>query len=92
MQRGVGRMPLPRQERPFSEKLKAFFRVGRSQGFPRPGEDTLVLSSDTLSELAREQPVAGRLKVVRELQNQVCNCTYARNCTSTSTSTCTCTR
>ena len=35
-------MPPPRQERPFSEKLKAFFRVGRSQGFPRPGEDTLV--------------------------------------------------
>ena len=31
-----------RVEKPFSEKLKAFFRVGRTQGFSRHQEDELV--------------------------------------------------
>ena len=36
-----------RVEKPFSEKLKAFFRVGRTHGFPRPQEDELVCKGDS---------------------------------------------
>ena len=53
LSRGVGRdlkgpqfggpmMPHTRQEKPFSEKLKAFFRVGKTHGFPRHQEAELV--------------------------------------------------
>ena len=44
----VSKMPNSRhesarqKEKPFAEKLKAFFRVGRTHGFPRPQEDELV--------------------------------------------------
>ena len=79
-------MPHTRQEKPFSEKLKAFFRVGKTHGFPRHQEAELVgdillyhvtplalqvLSSETLSELGQDQALATRLRVVRELQGQV---------------------
>ena len=46
--RNVLKMPNSRhessrqKEKPFAEKLKAFFRVGRTHGFPRPQEDELV--------------------------------------------------
>ena len=64
-------MPNTKQEKPFSEKLKAFFRVGKSSGFPHPGSCELVLSPEVVEELSTTQPVSTRLKAIKELGGQV---------------------
>ena len=50
-----------RVEKPFSEKLKAFFRVGRTHGFPRPEEDELVCKLYYRSLLDEELKVLKRV-------------------------------
>jgi len=64
-------MPHTKQEKPFSEKLKAFFRVGKSSGFPHPESCELVLSQDVVEELSTTQPVSTRLKTIKDLGSQV---------------------
>jgi len=64
-------MPHTKQEKPFSEKLKAFFRVGKSSGFPHAGSCELVLSPEVVEELSINQPVSTRLKTIKELGAQV---------------------
>jgi len=64
-------MPHTKQEKPFSEKLKAFFRVGKSSGFPHPGSCELVLTPEVVEELSITQPVSTRLKTLKDLGGQV---------------------
>ena len=58
-------MPNSRQDKPLSEKLKAFFKVGSRSGFPDPRCYELQLSPETLDDLSPHQPVQTRLKTVR---------------------------
>ena len=64
-------MPNTRQDKPLSEKLKAFFKVGSRSGFPDPRCYELQLSPETLDDLSPHQPLQTRLKTVRELTAQV---------------------
>ena len=64
-------MPQSRQEKPLTERLKAFFRVGKTSGFPDPASYELQLSPETVEELSSQQTTASRLRVLRELGGQV---------------------
>ena len=60
-------MPNIKQEKSLQEKLKAFFRVGRTAGFPHPSSYELVLSAEQCEELGAGQPTPGRLRLLRDL-------------------------
>ena len=64
-------MPHSRQEKPLTERLKAFFRVGKTSGFPDPASYELQLSPETVEELSSQQTTPSRLRVLRELSGQV---------------------
>ena len=64
-------MPNIKQEKSLQEKLKAFFRVGRTAGFPHPSSYELVLSAEQCEELGAGQPTPGRLRLLRDLGPQV---------------------
>ena len=64
-------MPHTRQEKPLSERLKAFFRVGKTSGFPHPSSYELQLSPEIVEEISSNQPTQNRLRVLRDLGSQV---------------------
>ena len=64
-------MPHTRQEKPLSERLKAFFRVGKASGFPHPSSYELELSPEIVDEISSHQPTVSRLKALKELGGQV---------------------
>ena len=64
-------MPNTRQDRPLSERLKAFFRGCKSSGFPHPSSYELQLKPEVVEELSPQQPTTARLKMLRELSGQV---------------------
>ena len=59
------------QEKPFSEKLKAFFLFGKKSGYPHPGSYEKELSAEVVEELSTTQPVSTRLKALKDLGLQV---------------------
>jgi len=59
------------KDKPFSEKLKSWFGYSKRHGFSRPQEVELELDPDTLKELDKEQPLAVRLKAIKDLQPMV---------------------
>jgi len=56
------------KEKPFSEKLKSWFGVGKRTGFIRPQQDELELEPETIKELNIDQPLPVRLKAIKDLQ------------------------
>ena len=64
-------MPHTRQEKPLSERLKAFFRVGKTSGFPHPSSYELQLSPEIVEEISSNQPTQNRLRVLRDFGSQV---------------------
>ena len=67
-------MPNTRQDKsvPLSERLKSFFRVGKTTGFPHPSSYELQLKPELVEELSSSQTTPVRLKVLKELGAQVC--------------------
>jgi len=61
-------MPQTKQEKPFGERLKAWFRNSKST-LTRPQDIELQLNSETIHELAADQPVHVRLQTLKELQD-----------------------